>query len=66
MAWTESRLLGTATGFEIVMEREGREVGLLVVELLVVERYGLATTNFDSLAPSRTRVRIPPHFLVLP
>ena len=53
MASTEPRLLGTATVQQAWRsERAEQEVRLLVTELLVAERCGLATTNLDSLAPS--------------
>ena len=50
VAWTEPRLLETATGQQACRsERAELEAGLLVVELLVAERCGLATTHLDSL-----------------
>ena len=56
VASTEPRLLGTATVREAWRsEREGLEARLLVTELLVAERCGLATTHLDSLAPSSER-----------
>ena len=52
VASTEPRLLGTATVQQAWRsERAELEVRLLVTELLVAERYGLATTHPDSLAP---------------
>ena len=53
MASTEPRLLGTATVRQAWRsERAELEGRLLVTELLVAERCGLATTHVDSLAPS--------------
>ena len=53
VAWTEPRLLGTATGHQAWRsERVELEARLLVTGLLVAERCGLATTHLDSLAPS--------------
>ena len=53
MASTEPRLLGTATVQQAWRsERAELEARLLVAELLVAERCGLATTHLDSLAPS--------------
>ena len=53
MAWTEFRLLGTATGQQAWRSNRAElEARLLVTELLVAERCGLATTHLDSLAPS--------------
>ena len=53
VAWTEPRLLETATSQQVWRsERAELEAGLLVAELLVAERCGLATTRLDSLAPS--------------
>ena len=53
VASTESRLLGTATVQQAWRsERAEPEARLLVTELLVAERCGLATTHLDSLAPS--------------
>ena len=53
MASTEPHLLGTATVQQAWRsERAEPEARLLVTELLVVERCGLATTHLDSLAPS--------------
>ena len=53
VAWTEPRLLRTATGqLSWWSERVELEAGLLRTELLVAEKYGLATTHLDSLAPS--------------
>ena len=50
---TEPHLLGTATVQQAWRsERAEPEARLLVTELLVVERCGLATTHLDSLAPS--------------
>ena len=53
VASTEPRLLGTAT-VQQAWRRERAEPGarLLVTELLVAERCGLATTHLDSLTPS--------------
>ena len=53
LASIEPRLLGTATVQQAWrIERAELEVRLLVTELLVAERCGLATTHLDSLAPS--------------
>ena len=53
VASTEPRLLGTATVQQPWRsERAELEARLLVTELLVAERCGLATTHLDSLAPS--------------
>ena len=53
VAWTKSRMLGTAIGQQAWQsERAELEARLLVVELLVAERCGLATAHLDSLAPS--------------
>ena len=53
VAWTEPRLLGTATGQQAWRsERAELNAGLLEVGPLAVERFGLATTHLDSLAPS--------------
>ena len=53
VAWTEPRLLGTATGQQAWRsERAELEARLLVTELLVAERWGLATIPLDSLVPS--------------
>ena len=58
MAWTEPRLLGTTTVQQAWWnEREELEAGLLVAGLpvaglLVAERYGLVTTQLNSLVPS--------------
>ena len=53
VASTEPRLLGTATVQQAWRsERAELEARLLVTELLVAERCGLATTHLDSLAPS--------------
>ena len=53
VASTEPRLLGTATVQQAWRrERAEPEARLLVTELLVPERCGLATTHLDSLAPS--------------
>ena len=53
VASTEPRLLGTATVQQAWRrERAEPEARLLVTELLVAERCGLATTHPDSLAPS--------------
>ena len=53
VASTEPRLLGTATVQQAWRrERAEPEARLLVTELLVAERCGLATTHLDSLAPS--------------
>ena len=53
VAWTEPRLLGTATGQQAWRsERAELNAGLLVAGLLAAERCGLATTHLDSLAPS--------------
>ena len=53
VAWPEPRLLGIATGQQAWRsERAELEVTLLVTELLMAERCGLATTHTDSLAPS--------------
>ena len=53
VAWTESRLFGTATGQQAWRsERAELVAGLLVAELLVAERCGLATTHLNSLLPS--------------
>ena len=52
-AWTEPRLLGTATGQQAWRsERAELEAERLVAGLLAAERCGLATTHLDSLAPS--------------
>ena len=53
VASTEPRLLGTATVQQAWRrERAEPEARLLVTELLVAERCGLATTHLDSLTPS--------------
>ena len=53
VASTEPRLLGTAKVQQAWRsERAEPEARLLVTELLVAERCGLATTHLDSLAPS--------------
>ena len=53
MASTEPRLLGTATVQQAWRsERAELEARLLVTELLVAGRSGLATAHLDSLAPS--------------
>ena len=53
VASTEPRLLGTATVQQAWRsERAELEARLLVTELLVAEWCNLATTHFDSLAPS--------------
>ena len=53
VASTEPRLIGTATVQQAWRsERAEPEARLLVTELLVAERCGLATTHRDSLAPS--------------
>ena len=53
MASTEPRLLGTATVQQAWRsERAELEARLLVTDLLVAERCGLATTHLDSLTPS--------------
>ena len=53
MGWTKPRLLRTATGQQSwSSERAELEAGLLKMEPLVAEKYGLATTHPDSLAPS--------------
>ena len=53
VALTEPRLLGTTTVQEAWRsERAELEARLLVTELLVAERCGLARTHHDSLAPS--------------
>ena len=53
VASTAPRLLGTATVQQAWRsERAELEARLLVTELLVAERCGLATTHLDSLAPS--------------
>ena len=53
VAWTKPRLLETATGQQAWRsERAEREARLLVMELLVAERYDLATTHLNSLVPS--------------
>ena len=53
VASTEPRLLGTATVQQAWRrERAEPEARLLVTELLVAERRGLATTHLDSLTPS--------------
>ena len=53
VASTEPRLHGTATVQQAWRsERSELEARLLVTELLVAERCGLATTHLDSLAPS--------------
>ena len=53
VASTEPRLPGTATVQQAWRsERAEPEARLLVAELLVAERCGLATTHLDSLAPS--------------
>ena len=53
VAWTEPRLLRTVTGQQSWRsERAELEVELLRTELLVAEKYGLARTHLDSLAPS--------------
>ena len=53
VASTEPRLLGTATVQQARRrERAEPKARLLVTELLVAERCGLATTHLDSLAPS--------------
>ena len=53
VASTEPRLLGTATAQQAWRsESAAPEARLLVTELLVAERCGLATTHLDSLAPS--------------
>ena len=53
VASTEPRLLGTATVQQTWRsERAELKPRLLVTELLVAERCGLATTHLDSLAPS--------------
>ena len=53
VALTEPRLLGTATVQEAWRSKRAElETRLLVTELLVGERCGLATTHLDSLAPS--------------
>ena len=53
VASTEPRLLGTATVQQAWRrERAEPEARLLVTELLVGERCGLATTHLDSLTPS--------------
>ena len=53
VASTEPRLLGTATVQQAWRsERSEPEARLLVTELLVAERCGLATTHLDSLASS--------------
>ena len=53
VASTEPRLLGTATVQQAWRrERAELEARLLVMELLVAERCGLATTHLDSLTPS--------------
>ena len=53
VASTEPRLLGTVTVQQAWRrERAKPEARLLVTELLVAERCGLATTHLDNLAPS--------------
>ena len=53
VASTKPRLLGTATVQQAWRrERAEPEARLLVTELLVAERCGLATTHLDSLTPS--------------
>ena len=53
VASTDPRLLGTATVQQACWsERAGLEARLLVTELLVAGRSGLATAHLDSLAPS--------------
>ena len=53
VASTEPRLLGTATVQQAWRrERAEPEARLLVTELLMAERCGLATTHLDSLTPS--------------
>ena len=53
VASTEPRLLGTATVQQAWRrERAEPKARLLVTELLVAERCGLATTHLDSLTPS--------------
>ena len=53
VVWTEARLLRTATGQQSWWsERAELEARLLRAELLVAEKYGLATIHLDSLAPS--------------
>ena len=54
VASTQPRLLGTASVQQAWRsERAEPEARLLVTELLVAERRGLAKTHLDSLAPSR-------------
>ena len=53
VASTDPRLLGTATVQQAWRSESAElEARLLVTELLVAERCGLATTHLDSLAPS--------------
>ena len=53
VAWTEPRLLRTATGQQSWWsERAELEARRLRTELLVAERYGLTTAHLDSLVPS--------------
>ena len=52
VASTEPRLLGTATVQQAWRSERAEQARLLVTELLLAERCGLATTHLDSLAPS--------------